>query len=364
MAVTAKTRAKRHAFVSKKGWRAQVPSIQPLDYNLSMMKLLSFFAIEVESKEKREMTIKYWESIGKDCTGYSRIPDGYFNQSGPIAYLIQDEQYVSDKHLMWISDYHSKIKAFLPEEKPESVKPVKIKIDTTNSDANKYAAEIDGAIDDFITSKGKKSLDVKEYLQKLETPAAVSKKIGLMYKGLYSELVEASQDSGSYDITEGYAYLGKRQLSKLTEFVKSIIDSCDVVSTISKTSRKPRARKEKPASVIALKVKYLKEYADLKLKSITPDKIVGANEFWTFNVKLRKMFKYVALPGMTLTWKGTTVQNFDPEKSGAKTLRKPDVFFSESYTKRSINKAFNDIKSVLAKVKGRISEDYIIFDVY
>jgi hypothetical protein len=111
------------------------------------------------------------------------------------------------------------------------------------------------------------------------------------------------------------------------------------------------------------------EYAELGLKSVHPAKIIGADTVYLFNTRLRKMFKYVAIDGMTLTVKGTTLQNFDTAKSGSKTIRKPEVYFSpmsgwEDMTKRPFNKLFDEVKSVLAKAPGRISSDMIIVKVF
>jgi hypothetical protein len=110
----------------------------------------------------------------------------------------------------------------------------------------------------------------------------------------------------------------------------------------------------------------LKEFADLKLRSITPDKIVGADQAWLYNTKLRKLFKYQALDGYTLTIKGTTIQNFDPEKSGSKILRKPDVQLAgvSSMSKRPMSNLFNDVKATMGKATGRVSNEYIILGAF
>jgi len=189
--------------------------------------------------------------------------------------------------------------------------------------ANKLGSEIDAAIDEV--SVGKSNFDVKDFLIKSQVSAPVAKQLIEFYKPLYKELQIATGDN-DYQMSEGYLHLGKRNMKRLIEFVQS----------------------------------------ELKMKSIFPEKVVGATECWVFNVKYRKLFQYVAQDGMMLTWKGTTLQNFDPEKSGAKTIRNPGVFFKniESMTKRPLVKAFNDIKSVLAKATGRISEDVIIVKVF
>jgi hypothetical protein len=62
----------------------------------------------------------------------------------------------------------------------------------------------------------------------------------------------------------------------------------------------------------------------------------------------------------------TTLQNFDPEKSGAKTIRKPEEFLKsvETMSKRPLTKAFREIRGVLAKATGRINEECLIVKVF
>lgn len=369
MAVSAKTLAKRHARVST-GWRADVPKFNIMDYRLSMMHILRFFAADVEGKEKQALAIKFWAEQKKNVTGLALLSDGWFCQAGPLAYLIdagislesRDIQFLEQKY----QDLMKKVVKVVKEEPEKVAKSIKVpKEDLTLEAARKIGAEIDGHIEIAFTKKGKYDFDVKSFLSKSQVQPAVLKVVATFYKGTLEELLNAGDD-GEYQFNEGYSYLGKVGLKRMIDFFKNILSACENVALMVKTTRKPRARKEKPAAVLVSKMKYLKEDADLKLKSITPAKIVGASEVWVFNTKYRKLFQYVAQDGMTLSVKGTTILNFDPAKSGAKTIRKPDVFFSglDSATKRSMKKLFDDIKSVLAKATGRVNEEIIILKAF
>lgn len=369
MAVSAKTRAKRHAKI-KQGWEVGVPHWNPMDYTLSMMKTCNYFASEVEGKIKQELAINYWVSQQKDVTGFNKLSDGWFTQAGILAYLASndiqlgesDESKLSSKYTQLATMVQSKEARAESEGTKPAVKPERNPQDAIRERAAKLGAEIDHEIDLLCTTKSS-DFDTKEFLTKNEISAPVAKQIGSYYHDLSKELKSVASDE---QLEEAYSYLGKRQLKKMIDFVDGIISACNNIAIVAKTTRKPRQRKEKPASVIAAKVKYSQSSSDYNLKSVHPANVVGADEVWLFNTRLRKLFKYVAQDGMTLSWKGTTLQNFDPEKSGGKTIRKPSEFFAgfHSMTKRPLTKLFNDVRSVLASVNGRCSEDILILKVF
>jgi hypothetical protein len=186
--------------------------------------------------------------------------------------------------------------------------------------------------------------------------------LGSVFSNTLKEIQEAIAGKDP-ELTESYSCYTRRTLRQMTEFCQSIADLCNQVKNVV---RKPTVRKAKPPAVIAAKVKYLKEFPEWKLKSLPAEKIIGCIELWVFNTKYRKMSRYVAVEGMSLTIKGTTLVNFDTEKSGSKTLRKPIEFFegTDDATKRPITKKFNDINGVLAKVNGRINEETIIWKIF
>jgi len=368
MAVSNKTRAKRAAHI-KKTWEADMPAFKPLDYTVSMLKVLGYFAANVDDKVKKTLALEYWKAQGKDVTPLAKLAEGWFTQAGPVAYMISNGNALDDRDVLFLSKHYVKLVEFAKQKEAKEAKEVTAVVvkpnpqDAIRAKADVIGAELDGLIDD--TLKGKVTINVKEFLTRNGVSGPVAKCLVGFYKPMLKELDVASSDK-DYQMSEAYSHLGKREMKRLHDFVRGIVAGCDTVAVIAKTTRKPRTRKEKPAGVLVAKVKYLKEYADLKLKSAHPEKMVGAEEVWVFNVKYRKLFQYVAQDGMQLSVKGTTLQNFDPEKSGAKTIRKPEEFFKgvDSMTKRPLVKAFKDIRGVLAKATGRINEECVIVKVF
>lgn len=369
MAVSAKTRAKRHANV-KKTWEADMPAFNQMDYTVSMLKVLGHFAANVDEKVKKSLAIEYWKKQGKNVTAISKLAEGWFLQAGPVAYLLDKGHALDDRDVNFLAKKYVELSDFAKQKEEKEAKnatPVVVAKpnpqDAIKAKAETIGAELDGMIDAVIS--GKIDTNVKDFLTANGVSAPVAKCLHGFYKPMLKELDVATSDK-DYEMSEAYSHLGKREMNRLHNFVRGLVQACDTVAVLAKTTRKPRKRKEKPASVLVAKVKYLKEYTDLKLKSVHPEKMVGAEEVWVFNVKYRKLFQYVAQVGMTLSVKGTTLQNFDPEKSGAKTIRKPELFFKgvDAMTKRPLVKAFKEIKGVLAKATGRINEECVIVKVF
>ena len=96
------------------------------------------------------------------------------------------------------------------------------------------------------------------------------------------------------DIKEGYSNFSKVQLRKVKEFYDAIVAETNRGAE-KKPTRKARKVKEKPASVIAAKVQYMKDFAELNLKSVLPEKIIGANQVWLYNTKTKLLGMYLSL---------------------------------------------------------------------
>ena len=81
-----------------------------------------------------------------------------------------------------------------------------------------------------------------------------------------------------------------------------------------------------------------------------------------FNVKTRKIGKYVANEHDTLQVKGTTLHFFDDKLSVAKTLRKPEQQLAEFIKsgKVQLRKFLGNIKGVETKLNGRFNNDTVI----
>jgi hypothetical protein len=118
----------------------------------------------------------------------------------------------------------------------------------------------------------------------------------------------------------------------------------------------------------------LKSSSTVKLASVNPVDVVGANELWVFNVKTRKLGKYVASnvdpkgmkrDGTGLQVKGTTIIGYDENLSVQKTLRKPEEQLKafKSAGKVALRKFLDDIATTDTKLNGRCNPDTVLLKV-
>ena len=249
----------------------------------------------------------------------------------------------------------------------KSAVPVMNIQDRLREAAKQMTAEIEDALDLF--SQDPEAFDLKAFkmlnlLKGKGAKAAHARIIKGFYTRNYDELVEAA---GTKDeqLKEGYSHLTKAQLKKITAFYNEILTACDMLAQEAKINKKPRAKKAVPAEKIVGKMKYAKTHEPLKLVSVNPADIVGAKELWIYNVKTRKIGKYLAAEFSELSVKGTSITGFSESQSVQKTLRKPEDQLKEfkSAGKVALRKFLEDIKAVDIKLNGRINEDTILLKV-
>ena len=248
------------------------------------------------------------------------------------------------------------------ESKPATIQP-SIQ-ERTQEAAFKMSEEIEDALEQF--SQDPEAFDPKAFkllnlLRGRQVKAAHARIIKNWYQRQYDEYVELQQGTCE-QLKEGYSHLTKAQIKKIVMFYNEILAACDMLTQEAKINKKPRAKKPTDKSKLVAKMKHLKQDDKLKLVSVNPQDIIGAKELWVFNVKTRKLGKYVAAEYLELSVKGTSVTGFDPIKSVQKTLRKPEEQLKEfkAASKVQLRKFLEDIKAVDIKLNGRVNEDTIL----
>jgi hypothetical protein len=166
-------------------------------------------------------------------------------------------------------------------------------------------------------------------------------------------------------LKEGYAHIKKKDIKNYTTAIEELQAALDYIIDTAKATRKTRKPKAKSATKLVEKLKFLQTDDKYKLASIDPSTIVGAAELWVFNIKTRKLGKYIAQEHQTLQVKGTTIQFFDEKRSVQKTLRKPADQLKEfkSAGKVALRKFLEDIPTTDTKLNGRINPDTILLKV-
>lgn len=273
------------------------------------------------------------------------------------------------------------------ENKPEVYKPT-IQ-DRIREASTQMVEEFEAAFDQFINGEiaDFKHVKATDHLRKLDCKQPHARLIRSFYDAQieeYQELLnppdvkklnEHDKEMHS-QLKEGYSHYTKTQIKKLYEFCLTIQGACDAIIAESKASRKPRKVSKKSPEKIVEKMKYKLSDEKYNVSSIQAHKIVGANCLIVFNSKTRKLGIYytnmedptgVGREGSGLTVKGTTLQQFDEDKSVAKTLRKPVEQLQELKalnTRKKFENWFEKIKATPVKMNGRINPETVLVGVY
>jgi molybdopterin converting factor small subunit len=228
--------------------------------------------------------------------------------------------------------------------------------------------EIETAIEAFQTDPetfDPKAFKVLNLLKAKQAKAAHARIIRDFYSRNLTELLELASGKADEQLKEGYSHRSKKQIKSFIAFLQEIESACNMLMQEAKVNKKPRAKKAVSKDKIIAKLKYKKSDEPLKLVSINPADIIGAQELWIFNSKTRKLGKYVAAEFQELGIKGTTITGFSETKSVQKTLRKPaeQIKAFKEAGKVVLRKFLEEINAVDTKMNGRINEEIMLLKV-
>lgn len=216
-----------------------------------------------------------------------------------------------------------------------------------------------------------KGLNVLNYFKTCEINQAHARLIRDKYiyiKEDYDELLTPPKEkTDAYSqLVEAYNTYTKPQLKNMQLALSEIISACDMLLQQAKVNRKPRAKKAPSKEKLISKLKFKLTDDRYKLVSIKPEECLQALEIWIFNTKTRKLGCYVAGDKAALSIKGTSIINFNENKSLAKNVRKPEELLrdNKSLPKTKMRKLYDSIKSVETKLNGRLNADIILLKAY
>jgi hypothetical protein len=190
-------------------------------------------------------------------------------------------------------------------------------------------------------------------------------KIVAIFESHYAEIQEAKTTKDE-DLKDAYAYMKTADWKRYDAFYTALFDGFTQYGQVKKATKKASVRKPPAKEKLVAKLKYLKNDATLKLVSISPVDIIGAQVLWVYNTKTRKLGRYVAEElGGALNVKGTTITGYSEAKSTQKTVRKPELQLKEfmSANKVELRKFLENIKTTEVKLTGRINEDTVLLKI-
>lgn len=350
--------------------------LRPDHYMSDLIGALNYYNVNHDDKEKKKWFLKYIAQTDKKlAVELLKVDEYHFRYAGILARLLDGGSALQEKEFNHLQERIEFLKTQVGARQKSQDKADKKAADAAKANTNvisiqqrmdekahELAGEIEGAIDDFVLNKTS-DFSTKNYLLANQVAGAIAKRIGEFYVPLAAELREAYEGKCP-QLKEGYSHFTKRELKKFIEFVDGIISDCTQQVQTAKVNRAPRKRK--PVSPIkqTAKVKYLKEFPELNLKSVAPANMVDATEVWVYNTKYRRIAVYKAEVG-SLSVKGTTIVGFSVTESKQMTLRKPEEFFKGlSIGKRALNAKLKTLTTKPAVPNGRINEETIILGAF
>lgn len=372
MATTAKRKeiAAKHERLMK----GDTPLLHPDTYQRDLMRALNYYNYHHDDKEKKKWLLHYVAANDKKlAVQFNKLDEKLFRHAGILAKLIDDGSILGEHEELYLANEISKFKNIIP--KPE---PTKVETDASDAKeasnvvsiqermmdkAREFAGEFEGLIDDFILYD--KTFEAKDVLKAYQVSGPVAKLMAPLFDNVIAELKEVLEGNDE-QLVEGYSHLKKTKIKKLLGLYESIPEACGLQVQVAKATRMPRKRKEKPAGVIVAKMKFKFADEEYGIKSISAPSIVNSNELWVFNTKYKKLQVYRAVAdGHGLSVKGTTIIGWDPENSGSRTLRKPELVKDyATMGKRPLNTAYKALTTKESAVNGRVNEECILLKVF
>jgi hypothetical protein len=315
----------------------------------SISRAFNWYNAMCDVNDAREYTVNYFKNIGNtEMVKIAKaIPDKLFPMTSAWVFrmLARGAQFDDETlsravaRLLAIKSNGENAVDDITESKPSNVINIHDRIREKTSE---MIGDVEALID-----KGEE-FSLYDWMKSNEIPATYAPKIAAFYAPVLAQLIEASEGTDP-QLKEGYKNFSKKQLGERIMFFNSIIEDAERYADTTKKVRKPR----KPRAVSVEKklknFKFQKEDNTFKIASVNPEKVIGAQELWTFNTKYKTLTVFRALDRGGLQIKGTSIINYDENNSVTKrTGRKPEVY---------VDKVLNGGKVVLRKLMDELKND-------
>jgi hypothetical protein len=355
-------------------WKEQPPEDQRIS---AMTRMFNWYNYHYGKKEAKDCIVDWLarNERAAEAKEFNRLPEaavhkigiGWVCRANLLGLALTDAEVATINAT--IADYIAAGRSVKEVVEVAEVAVIRPNIqDRLREKMSEAAGELEGMYDEMIRAGGKMSADYKpiSLLRSLNVAPQLIGTVKQVWERRLEELqaVAAGKDA---DLAEGYAHYGKLQVRNFIKFAEQVIADCGSYVQIKKSEKKPRAKKAVPPEKVVARFKYAREFAELKLKSESATKLVGASEAWLYDSAKRKLIHVVADTHLgTFTVKGSAIVGFDPAATVQKTLRKPaeQIRSITGVGKPAARKAFKEIKATEVKFNGRGNDNLIILKTY
>ena len=362
--ITRTTRSEQY-IINKKHLGAEPVFTKPLS-KTDYINALNWYNYMCTNSEAKEYIVTYLKNLGRvnDAKKIKSVPDSLIPTTVAwVCRLLSRGFTLPTDTKDYINDRIKETYKYVQETKEEDSKPVVSIQDRMRERTHDILGEIEGMIDDYIYENVEFSL--YEWLQSNNIPAAYATSIIAKFTPVLDELLEAYEGKDE-QLKEGYRHLKKADLKNLVSFYNTLIEDAERYS--SNTKKVNKARKPRTVSVEKKikNLKYQKEDQTYKIASVSPEKIIGAMELWTFNTKYKTITKLQAIDRGGLQVKGTSITNYCENNSITRSVgrKDPNEFLKRILEggKLVLRKVFDEIKTE-KPLAYRINENTILLRV-
>ena len=336
---------------------------------LELGKVLNWYDYMCSRKEAREYMEQFLKTHNRvaDIATLKRVPEVWIDPIGGwLARIVVRGGSLgpdgTDRVNHRINETLKKVNAKVDELESSSETTVKEKPSIQERSADK-ASEWIGELDELIDQQGW-TIDVYEWLTKRQIPVSHAKRIAEFFKPIATEANLLNSKKVDEQLLEGYSHYTKTQIKQRASFYSKLVSDCERFADVAKKQKQPRKKKPITADKKLKNFKFQTESKEYKVVSIKPEKMLGAQELWTFNTKYKTLHIFYALDRAGFDVQGTTLKNFDEAKStGYRIGRKTEEHVATALKggKRAVGKMLETLSKCV--LQHRVNENTILLRI-
>lgn len=332
-----------------------------------LRRSFNYYNYFYSQKDCKKYVSEWMKSTGKWTKDQIKTFDRTSDRSVPmtVCSLIMANRagmQLRERHTVYVTKSITEaINQAEPEKAVEVAKAVETYKPTIQDRLAEKTSELIGELEGYYDEIDTNSVKFYEWFGNNNVVQNQLVKYENVFQKRKAELEEAVRKADP-QLVEGYKHYKSADFKKRIKWIDDLLAAIEQYRGVKKAAKKARVKKAPSKEKIVSKLKFAKENKPLKIVSINPADIIGASELWIYNVKTRKLGKYLAASYQTLSVKGTSIVGFDADKSISKTLRKPEEQLKEfaKAGKVALRTFLKDIKAVETKLNGRIGVDILL----
>ena len=355
-------------------WPAEAVDWEDSDFDNLLRRSFYYYNYYYNQKDCKKYVVEWLKTMPDEFTkdevkAYDRAADRAIPMTACSLIMARRQGMVfRTRHTDFVKQV---VRAAIAEAEPEAIETstsVKAYMPTIQDRLNEKTSEIIGELEgmyDDVSLNIKTAFKPYDFLTGNNVVQSQLGKYETLFNARRAEL-ESAQGKEDAQLTEGYKHYKAADFKRIISWIDALLAAIEQYRGVKKATKKARVKKAPSKEKVIAKLKYCKTDPVLKLVSMNPADIIGATELWVYNIKTRKLGKYIAdsIQG-PLGVKGTSLTGFDEAKSVCKTLRKPAETLKEfaKSGKIQLRKFLDEIKATETKMNGRISADIVLLKV-